>query len=423
VSGVTSRPSLSGLGSSRVKAASTARPAQSSLGLGCWRRSTASSWRNTSSSASFDADDRASIAIHPTRPTNIRYSIRTVTNPRSCHPGHHHGWHNRRSATYPRFWNPTPPLAPTGRRAGRIPAAVTADRGYGQPAVERDLRGVGERIVAIPRQAKTSPARKAAEHGRGFPRLVKWRTGSEGRISYLTRGYGWDRTAWIAGTEPRSGAGTAPRLQHGQDRGPGQLTSQGQSRHPKARTAVWPDPGPQGEAFENVNVTSTFAACLDRFDAMTVHFPPRSPGNSGNRSKQVFWEPRRLHTPCSRVETRMLNVAPYQVRAFTLTLADAGAATVTLKEYCAGGGAVIGERADECPAGSTNRAACRCSAAVSVRVVFLACSCVRLLPLLFPAVHAFVASTKMLQAAITVKRLAIPHSSDMETDATIASVA
>jgi hypothetical protein len=42
---------------------------------------------------------------------------------------------------------------------------------------------------------------------------------------------------------------------------------------------------------------------------------------------------------------------------------------------------------------------------------------------LFPAVHAFVASTKMLQAAITVKRLAIPHSSDMETDATIASVA
>ena len=50
------------------------------------------------------------------------------------------------------------------------------------------------RTVAIPRQAKTSPARKATEHSRSFRKLVKWRTGSEGRISYLKRGYGWDRT-------------------------------------------------------------------------------------------------------------------------------------------------------------------------------------------------------------------------------------
>ena len=32
------------------------------------------------------------------------------------------------------------------------------------------------------------------EHSRGFHELVKWCTGSEGRISYLKRGYGWDRT-------------------------------------------------------------------------------------------------------------------------------------------------------------------------------------------------------------------------------------
>jgi hypothetical protein len=63
--GVTSRYLRSGLGSSRAKAASTARPAQSSLDLGCWRRNTATSWRSTSSSASFDADERPSIAIHP----------------------------------------------------------------------------------------------------------------------------------------------------------------------------------------------------------------------------------------------------------------------------------------------------------------------------------------------------------------------
>jgi IS5 family transposase len=91
-----------------------------------------------------------------------------------------------------------PQLAPAmeriRRRAGRVPRAVTADRGYGQPAVERDLQALGVRTIAIPRQAKISPARKTTEHGRSFRRLVKWRTGSEGRISYLKRGYGWDRT-------------------------------------------------------------------------------------------------------------------------------------------------------------------------------------------------------------------------------------
>ena len=80
------------------------------------------------------------------------------------------------------------------RRTRRTPRAVTADRGYGQPAVERDQQALGVCTVAIPRQAKTSPARKNIEHSRGFHRLVKWRTGSEGRISYLKRGYGWDRT-------------------------------------------------------------------------------------------------------------------------------------------------------------------------------------------------------------------------------------
>jgi transposase, IS5 family len=91
-----------------------------------------------------------------------------------------------------------PQLAPAmdriRRRAGPVPRAVTADRGYGQAAVERDLRAMGVRTVAIPRQATTSPARKEIEHGRGFRRLVKWRTGCEGRISYLKRGFGWDRT-------------------------------------------------------------------------------------------------------------------------------------------------------------------------------------------------------------------------------------
>ena len=87
-----------------------------------------------------------------------------------------------------------PAIERVTRRTGRVPRAVTADRGYGQPAVERDLHDLGVQTVAIPRQAATSPSRKTIEHGRSFRRLVKWRTGCEGRISYLKRGYGWDRT-------------------------------------------------------------------------------------------------------------------------------------------------------------------------------------------------------------------------------------
>ena len=75
-----------------------------------------------------------------------------------------------------------------------MPRSVTADRSYGEPATDRDLEALGVRTVAIPRKAKVSPARRDAEHAGGFRRLVKWRTGSEGRISYLKRRYGWDRT-------------------------------------------------------------------------------------------------------------------------------------------------------------------------------------------------------------------------------------
>jgi IS5 family transposase len=80
------------------------------------------------------------------------------------------------------------------RRAGRPPRAVTADRGYGDTKTEQDLVDAGVERVAIPRKGKPSKARRDVEHSRPFRRLVKWRTGSEGRISYLKRGYGWNRT-------------------------------------------------------------------------------------------------------------------------------------------------------------------------------------------------------------------------------------
>lgn len=77
---------------------------------------------------------------------------------------------------------------------GRVVRAVTADRGYGEAKIDQELHDLGVTKVVIPRKGKPSQARREVEHGRGFRDLVKWRTGSEGRISYLKRRYGLDRT-------------------------------------------------------------------------------------------------------------------------------------------------------------------------------------------------------------------------------------
>jgi transposase, IS5 family len=91
-----------------------------------------------------------------------------------------------------------PQLAPAIQRvkdrAGRAPRTVTADRGYGEAAVDDDLATLGVRTVVIPRKGKPNLARQQLERRRTFRRTVKWRTGCEGRISTLKRGYGWDRT-------------------------------------------------------------------------------------------------------------------------------------------------------------------------------------------------------------------------------------
>jgi transposase, IS5 family len=79
-------------------------------------------------------------------------------------------------------------------RAGRAPGTVTADRGYGEAAVDESLATMGVRTVVIPRKGKPGLARQQLERRRAFRRTVKWRTGCEGRISTLKRGYGWDRT-------------------------------------------------------------------------------------------------------------------------------------------------------------------------------------------------------------------------------------
>src|SRR5262249_60316426 len=85
-------------------------------------------------------------------------------------------------------------------RAGRAragpasPGAAPARPGLGPPRLPAGPARPGGGARATPRQAKPPPARKTIEPRRSFHRLVKWRTGCEGRISYLKRGYGWDRT-------------------------------------------------------------------------------------------------------------------------------------------------------------------------------------------------------------------------------------
>jgi transposase, IS5 family len=87
-----------------------------------------------------------------------------------------------------------PAIARITTRTGHTPRAVTADRGYGEASVERDLTDLGVRSVAIPRKGKPSAARHEFENRRAFREKVKWRTGSEGRINHMKRSYGWNRT-------------------------------------------------------------------------------------------------------------------------------------------------------------------------------------------------------------------------------------
>ena len=72
VPGVTIRRARSAFGSTRASAASTARSLQDRCGLAVVRRSTATSCRSTSISASLDEEDRVSSASHDTTVTSSR---------------------------------------------------------------------------------------------------------------------------------------------------------------------------------------------------------------------------------------------------------------------------------------------------------------------------------------------------------------
>jgi len=82
-----------------------------------------------------------------------------------------------------------PQLVPAARRVrqrtGTTPRAVAADRGYGEAGVETELHDLGVKNVAIPRKGKTGPTRQRHQRRPAFRKLVKWRTGCEGRHGVL----------------------------------------------------------------------------------------------------------------------------------------------------------------------------------------------------------------------------------------------
>ncbi len=133
--------------------------------------------------------------------------------------------HNLEQGNPPDAPQLAPALERIIKRTGRKARTATADRGYGEKSVDDALHDLGVRHVVIPRKGKPGKARRVEEHRPAFRKTVKGRTGSEGRISSLKRGCGWDRTR-LDGTEGAriwTGQGVFA-TQPGQDRDPGQLS-------------------------------------------------------------------------------------------------------------------------------------------------------------------------------------------------------
>jgi IS5 family transposase len=100
-----------------------------------------------------------------------------------------------------------PAIARIKKRFGRAPRKVTADRGYGEAGIEESVLALGVKTVVIPRKGKPSAARRETQAKRGFVALVKWRTGSEARVSALKHNWGWSRTLMDGEDGARTWAG------------------------------------------------------------------------------------------------------------------------------------------------------------------------------------------------------------------------
>src|SRR5207302_1132507 len=76
---------------------------------------------------------------------------------------------------------------------GRPPRLVVADAGFASAANERAAIERGVARVALPGRGRLSASRRAHQRQRWFRRALRWRTGSEGRISVVKRRHGLRR--------------------------------------------------------------------------------------------------------------------------------------------------------------------------------------------------------------------------------------
>jgi hypothetical protein len=147
--------------------------------------------------------------------------------------------------------------------------------------------------------------------------------------------------------------------------------------------------------YAKVITMRTIAAGPDCLAATTVQAPARWAGRKGNSSKQVSSEPLSLHASDCWDELRMLGkTAPYQVFMLTATSMEAGAATLTLKLYRAGSGAVITYWAEERPPDIARFAACGLPMTLAVPACSRSC-----LPVLLLLVQTALAITSKLHMA------------------------
>ena len=79
---------------------------------------------------------------------------------------------------------------------GRAPHLATADRGFYSALNEKTADQLGVERVYLPRSGKLSDKRRAHQRQRWFRAGLRWRTGSEGRISALKQ-RGWSLPAFV----------------------------------------------------------------------------------------------------------------------------------------------------------------------------------------------------------------------------------
>ncbi len=92
---------------------------------------------------------------------------------------------------------------------GHPPRLAVADGGFASLANEREAVARGVVRVVLPRRGRLSESRRAYQRQRWFRRALRWRTGSEGRISVVKRRHGLSRCRYhgVAGMDRWVGLG------------------------------------------------------------------------------------------------------------------------------------------------------------------------------------------------------------------------